>query len=108
MTGHPGWTGTALAAAIAVAIPCTLAADQPQWGARHSRNMVSAETGLVVLDGDGKEGERIDLKFPVSPIEALVLDQEEPLPAEAAAVRLVLFDSGDKEIGELARVQVRK
>src|SRR5437870_4114240 len=24
----------------------TLAADQPQWGQRHTRNMVSAETGL--------------------------------------------------------------
>jgi len=67
-----------------------------------------AQAGLVVLDGDGNECERIDLKLPVSPIEALVLDKEEPLPAKAAAVRLVLFDSGGKEIGELARVQVRK
>ena len=30
------------------------------------------------------------------------------LPAKAAAVRLALFDSADKEIGELARGQVRQ
>ncbi|HRZ15989.1 MAG TPA: PQQ-binding-like beta-propeller repeat protein, partial [Candidatus Hydrogenedentes bacterium] len=32
------------------------AGDQPQWGAAHSRNMVSAETGLpdaVAAEGDG-------------------------------------------------------
>ncbi|MCX5648997.1 MAG: PQQ-binding-like beta-propeller repeat protein [Planctomycetota bacterium] len=47
MAGRVGWTGTALAAALAAAIPCAQAADQPQWGARHSRNMVSEETGLA-------------------------------------------------------------
>ena len=35
---------TALVAAVAVTP--VLAADQPQWGQRHSRNQVSAETGL--------------------------------------------------------------
>jgi hypothetical protein len=68
----------------------------------------AAQAALVVLDGDGKDLETIDLKLPVSPIEALVLDKEEPLPAKAASVRLVLLDSAGKEIGELARVQVRK
>jgi len=67
-----------------------------------------AQTGLVVLDGDGNECERIDLKLPVSPLEALVLEKDEPLPAKATSVRLVLLDSAGKEIGELARVQVRK
>jgi len=47
MTRRIGWTGTALAAALAVATPCAQAADQPQWGARYSRNMVSEETGLA-------------------------------------------------------------
>ena len=47
MAGRVGWTGLALAAALALAIPRAQAADQPQWGARHSRNMVSGETGLA-------------------------------------------------------------
>ena len=68
----------------------------------------AAQAALVALDGDGKDLETIDLKLPVSPIEAIVLDKEEPLPAKAASVRLVLLDSAGKEIGELARVQVRK
>ena len=68
----------------------------------------AAQAALVALDGDGKDLETIDLKLPVSPIEALVLDKEEPLAAKAASVRLVLLDSAGKEIGELARVQVRK
>jgi len=68
----------------------------------------AAQAALVALDGDGKDIETIDLKLPVSPLEALVLEKDEPLPAKAASVRLVLLDSAGKEIGELARVQVRK
>lgn len=39
--------GTLLCAAALFTAPAALrAADQPQWGERHTRNMVSAETGL--------------------------------------------------------------
>jgi hypothetical protein len=67
-----------------------------------------AQAALVALDGDGKDLETIDLKLPVSPLEALVLEKDEPLPAKAASVRLVLRDSAGKEIGELARTPIRK
>jgi len=68
----------------------------------------TAHAALVTLDGDGKDIETIDLKLPVSPLEALVLDKDEPLPAKAVAVRLVLLGAAGKEIGELARAQIKK
>ena len=67
-----------------------------------------ADPRIVALDGDGKDLKIIDLKLPVSPLEALVLEKDEPLPAKAAAVRLVLLDAAGKEIGELARTQIKK
>jgi len=67
-----------------------------------------AHAALVALDADGKDLETIDLKLSVSPLEPLVLAKDEPLPAKAAAVRLVLLDSAGKEIGELARTQIAK
>ncbi|MCX5655272.1 MAG: DUF4380 domain-containing protein [Planctomycetota bacterium] len=67
-----------------------------------------ARAAVVALDGDGKDLETIDLKLPVSPLEALVLEKDEPLPPKAASVRLVLLDSAGKEIGELARTQIAK
>jgi hypothetical protein len=66
----------------------------------------AAQAVLVALDGDGKDLETIDLRLPVSPLEALVLEKDEPLPAKAASVRLVLLDSAGKEIGELARTPI--
>ena len=68
----------------------------------------TAQAGLVALDGDGKDIEKIDLKLPVSPLDAFVLEKDEPLPAKAASVRLVLLDTAGKEIGELARTQIKK
>ena len=68
----------------------------------------AAQAALAALDGDGKDLETIDLRLPVSPLEALVLEKDEPLPARAASVRLVLRDSAGKEIGELARTPIRK
>jgi len=67
-----------------------------------------AHSALVVLDADGKDLGTVDLKLPVSPLEPLVLAKDEPLPAKAAAVRLVLLDSTGKEIGQLARTQINK
>jgi hypothetical protein len=67
-----------------------------------------AQATIVACDGDGKDIETIDLKFPVSPLEAFVLEKDEPLPAKAASVRLVLLNAAGKEIGELARAEVTK
>jgi hypothetical protein len=67
-----------------------------------------AHAAVVAVDGDGKDIETVDLKLPVSPLEALVIEKDEPLPAKAAAVRLVLLDAAGKEIGELARTQIAK
>jgi hypothetical protein len=67
-----------------------------------------AQAAVVALDGDGKDIETIDLKLPVSPLKALVLAKDGPLPAKAASVRLVLHDATGKEIGELARTQISK
>jgi hypothetical protein len=68
----------------------------------------TAHAALVTLDGDGKDIETIDLKLPVSPLEALVLGERMPLLTKAASVRLVLLDAAGKEIGELARTQMPK
>jgi hypothetical protein len=68
----------------------------------------AAQAALVALDANGKDIETIDLKLPVSPLEALVIEKDEPLPTKAASVRLVLLDSAGKEIGELARTGVTK
>ena len=51
--------GRVVALALLLAIPFpSFAADQPQWGERHSRNMVSAETGLPATF-DPETGENI-------------------------------------------------
>jgi len=63
---------------------------------------------IVTLDADGKDIETIERKLPVSPMEALVLEKDEPLRDKYAAVRLVLLDAAGKEIGELARTQIKK
>ena len=49
------WAWLLLTGAV---IPCAWAKDQPQWGERHSRNMVSQERGLPT-DCDPKSGRNI-------------------------------------------------
>ncbi len=51
--------GRVIAPALLLAIPLpSFAADQPQWGERHSRNMISTETGLPATF-DPETGENI-------------------------------------------------
>jgi hypothetical protein len=68
----------------------------------------TGQAGLVAIDADGKECGKIDLKLPVSPAEPLVLDKDEHVPAGAASLRLVLYDSAGKMVGELAQAKIRK
>jgi hypothetical protein len=65
----------------------------------------SGSVRLSYVDGSGTElgsGEII----PVTPLETLVLDETDTIPAGAAAVELKLFDSSGGELGILDRVSV--
>ncbi len=55
MRTHVAWTCLSLACLIAWSPPAT-AADQPQWGQLHSRNMVSDEKGLPEWFDPGQRG----------------------------------------------------
>jgi hypothetical protein len=66
------------------------------------------KVGLVLLNAAGEACGQVDLKTEACPAAPLVLSAEESLPGAAAVVRLVLYDTTGKAVGELASAKIQK